>query len=219
MKLNQTQVADMFNAEVKSVFVSIDTAQPVKCKKGSPAFTKATTYSNVMLLSGYEKAVNNALARQGKEANFEAKPHKWATVYKDSPIVLKHEKKGSLYLNTRFPKNIKAETEYFDENGVQVTYEDVEPYMLSSEKKETKVKAKEAQTKAQGLEVSNVDQDAVKQAITDLETAIGRSLTESEIETIKGMETFSFDGGVFARTIAFDNIKEIRYNGGVIEIV
>ncbi len=67
--------------------------------------------SNVFINFSYENAVNKALTKEGKEADFEAKPRKWGVRVPGTPLVL-HE--GAYYLTARFLDN-EPKVEYLKE--------------------------------------------------------------------------------------------------------
>jgi len=58
--------------------------------------------SNVFINFSYENAVNKALTKEGKDAEFEAQPRKWGQRVPGTPLVLHN---GAYYLTARFLNN------------------------------------------------------------------------------------------------------------------
>ena len=71
--------------------------------------------SNVFINFNYQNSVNRALAKEGKEAEFEAQPRKWGERVTGTPLVLYN---GKYYLEARFLNN-EPKVEYFH-NGAPI---------------------------------------------------------------------------------------------------
>ena len=98
-------------------------------KKG---ITKRTKY-NVLLNTVYANMVNNQLVREGKEANFKAKPNWFEPVFdtNNGSIVRNKKKHEDLYLEVAVNS---AETFEYFVNGVQATLEQLETIKKFKEK-------------------------------------------------------------------------------------
>ena len=90
-------------------------------KKG---VTKRTKF-NVLLNSVYSNMVNNQLEREGKEANFKAKPNWFEAVFdtQNGSIVRNRNKHEDLFLKVAVNS---AETTAYFINGIEATAEEVE---------------------------------------------------------------------------------------------
>lgn len=104
-------------------------------------------------LRDYETAVNNAKERDEQERTFEVQERKWGTHWNGSPLIIVH--KGRLYLQVRLTKNTVSEATFKDSLGNEYAYEDIERYLLSADRRETKHKSKVATAERQGLEVED----------------------------------------------------------------
>lgn len=98
-------------------------------KKG---VTKRTKF-NVLLNSVYSNMVNNQLEREGKEANFKAKPNWFEAVYdtENGSIVCNKNKKEDLFLKVAVNS---AETTAYFVNGIEATAEELETIKKFKEK-------------------------------------------------------------------------------------
>jgi hypothetical protein len=75
---------------------------------------KKVQKSNVFINFKYENSVNKALAKEGKEADFEAQPRKWGVRVAGTPLILFKDK---YYLEARFLNN-EPKVEYFHEGKI-----------------------------------------------------------------------------------------------------
>jgi hypothetical protein len=80
--------------------------------------------SNVFINFNYQNSVNRALAKEGKEADFEAKPRKWGVKVPGTPLVT-HE--GRYYLEARFLNN-EPSVKYLME-GQEIEKDLLKPYI------------------------------------------------------------------------------------------
>jgi len=95
--------------------------------------------SNVFINFNYQNSVNKALAKEGKEADFEAHPRKWGERVPGTPLILH---KGEYYLEARFLANEPKVRYMLD--GQDIDKSEIEAYLP---KKNT-----ESLKESQGLE-------------------------------------------------------------------
>ena len=96
-------------------------------KTGNPYHERITKKqkSNVFINFDYAKSVNRALTKEGKEADFEAKPRKWGERLTGTPLVFH---KDEYYLEARFLNN-EPKVEYFLDNTESVDKEVFESFL------------------------------------------------------------------------------------------
>ena len=103
----------------------------VKVKKGMPEFKKCTVM-NVRTGIDYDNLKSVKDKRESGELPEENQGLPWGE-WEEFPILIKH--KEVLYARLYPAPDCTMEVEYFDSTGHSVTYEEVEPYMLASEKR------------------------------------------------------------------------------------
>jgi hypothetical protein len=114
----QTTSATIFANPTSAVVIAIDQPALVDMlmkNKGATAVTLVTRTEttlpcvykvarvNGMIGFRYENSVNNQLDREGKEADFVAKPRKWGTHIEGTPLV---EHKGNYYLELKVENSL-----------------------------------------------------------------------------------------------------------------
>jgi hypothetical protein len=103
----------------------------------------------IATFKSYGNAVNNKREASGQERTFTPQPRKWGSYVEGSYIVVEH--KGNYYLAFRINKNSKVSVRYFDGNGNERTYEEVECVLGSGDKRSTKQKSRQASADKQGV--------------------------------------------------------------------
>lgn len=106
-------------------------------KTGNPYFGKVKKVAVVGGLIGtdYQAGVNRQLSREGKDANFTAKPRKWGVRDSEHRFVIHH--KGEVYLSVK-PQQTNAKTRFFNtETGEEIAKESLKPFLQESKKPNT----------------------------------------------------------------------------------
>jgi hypothetical protein len=106
-------------------------------KTNNPYFGKVKKVAHVGGLIGtnYENSVNNQLNREGKDANFTAKPRKWGVRDSEHRFIIHH--KGEVYLSVK-PQQTNAKTRFFNtETGEEIAKETLKPWLQESSKPAT----------------------------------------------------------------------------------
>lgn len=119
----------------KGTFAKVNYIRPCKVRKGSPEIIKTTTINNCRIGARYD-ALKSTMEAKGvttvKEAqalNTGLNGMSWIQY----PTILKSDKTGKQYVRIETNKNTKFNTTY-TMNGKEVTKQEVEPYLLASEK-------------------------------------------------------------------------------------
>ena len=120
-----TQVINFIGAINKGTFgTTLATLTiPTMNKKGNPFYgrvQKATLYENIALGYGYENTINNRLAREGKESNFDSrKPFGRSWVKGFENLLLCSDKNPTQYYlrTTRLPNTYIKEVYFIDGRG------------------------------------------------------------------------------------------------------
>ncbi len=120
--LTKTELVDLLSKIKGTTFVSIETTTVPKLKSGNP-FSNLKKVSKVSGAIGfnYSNSINNALAKEGKEKDFEAKPRKWGEKVVGTPLV-KHKDKFYLEMKAQ-----NGQSDYFNNQG-RVSKEDIKPW-------------------------------------------------------------------------------------------
>lgn len=119
----------------KGQFANIEYARPCKVKKNAPSIEKMTKAYNVRIGAQYDalktthEAKGVTTTEEAHAVNNGLNGMEWV-VY---PYILKSVKSGKEYLRLETAKNTRFETVY-TMNGKVVTKEEIEPYLLASEK-------------------------------------------------------------------------------------
>jgi len=126
-------VGEMYKLD-RSKIVTLHTYTDARAKKTNNPFPnkKIWKYSIVNGLFGvnYENCVNNQLAREGKEADFDAAAPVWGEKVNESRVLEDHVKTdGSFNLYFAFNPRNHLSTKYFDDDGNELTKEEVEPFL------------------------------------------------------------------------------------------
>lgn len=98
---------------------------PSMRKGGNPWYGRIVkrSYVNGLIGFNYQNSVNNALIRQGEEADFTAGPRAWGERIDGTPLVY-HE--GQYYLEVKVQRST---SEYFTMEGERVDECEVRPYL------------------------------------------------------------------------------------------
>jgi hypothetical protein len=126
-------------------------------KTPNPYLGRATkkVVSNLFIGFNYTNSVNKALAKEGKEADFEAAPRRWGARIKGTCLV---EHKGNYYLECRFMNAV--DPEYFLD-GVASTKETFAAFMPE----------KAVNASRQGLEEEIIIRDYKLASIAEIKVA------------------------------------------------
>lgn len=120
--LTKNELIDLLSKVKGTTFVSIETTTVPKLKSGNP-FSNLKKVSKVSGAIGfnYQNSVNNALTKEDKEKDFEAKPRKWGEKVVGTPLV-KHKDKFYLEMKAQ-----NGQSDYFNDQG-RVSKEDIKPW-------------------------------------------------------------------------------------------
>lgn len=120
--LTKNELIDLLSKVKGTTFVSIETTTVPKLKSGNP-FSNLKKVSKVSGAIGfnYQNSVNNALAKEDKESDFESKPRKWGEKIAGTPLV-KHKDKFYLEMKAQ-----NGQSDYFNDQG-RVSKEDIKPW-------------------------------------------------------------------------------------------
>jgi hypothetical protein len=129
-------------------------------------------------LKDYEVAVNNAKERNEQERSFDTQERKWGRHWQGSPIVIEHN--GRFYIQIRLTKKSIGQSVFVDSMGNKYEYEDIEKYLLSKDKRETKHRSKVATAERQGLEV----EESVQVRDIPLDTIVSLAYAKEVYEVI-----------------------------------
>lgn len=119
----------------KGHFATVQYSRPVKVKKGAPMITKVTRARQIRIGAQYDalksvqiaKGVTNT--KDAHKLNTGLRGFEWINY----PTILKSIKTGDQYVRVETNSNSKFETTYIM-NGKVVTKQDIEPYILASER-------------------------------------------------------------------------------------
>jgi hypothetical protein len=139
----QNQVINVNRMELVRQLMQLTSATPatfvaiteVKLNKSNPYFGRIQKKqrSNVFINFDYENSVNKALLKEGKVADFKAKPRAWGNRIPNTPLILH---KNTYYLEARFLKN-EPIVEYFLDNE-PVDKADIQDYLPKDKIEESK---------------------------------------------------------------------------------
>lgn len=119
----------------KGHFATVQYSRPVKVKKGAPMITKVTRARQIRIGAQYDALKSVQIAKgvtnteDAHKLNTGLKGFEWV----DYPTILKSIKTGDQYVRVETNSNSKFETTYIM-NGKVVTKQDIEPYILASER-------------------------------------------------------------------------------------
>lgn len=134
--LTHTQFANKLARLKGSSFVYLETDGLFKDmnKKGNPYFNEVRKHTKQTILSGfnYGNAVNNRLAKLGKEANFEPKERVWGR--KVGTALIEH--KGSFYIEGQGINCIESRYVEAEDNTTPISKEELKPFFNARKKKE-----------------------------------------------------------------------------------
>jgi len=199
VSITSQRLADTLHSATPNLFGSVLVCKPIDTYKNKEkaalyAAKFGTLYKEYSItgfttLKNYENAVNNALERDEQEREFEVSDHKWAKPYKGSHIIIEHKTNGRLYLNIRLTKNAQGKSKWLDSKGKEYTYEEVEPFLKSPDRRETKRKSIAATAAHQGLE----EEDSVQIRAIPLDTIktlkYGGTVYKTVPETVGAVST------------------------------
>ncbi len=112
--VNRDQLIKILMGITGSTFATITAETEAKMNKtNNPYYGEVTkvTEATVNINFNYQNAVNNARAKEDKEADFVAQPRKWGQHVPGTPLILHN---GAYYLEARFLKN--TSTTYYHKN-------------------------------------------------------------------------------------------------------
>lgn len=120
----------------RGTFARVSWSRPCKVKKNTPAIIKTVTANNVRIGAQYDAL---ASTKKAKGVNTTEEAHRLNTGLKGMswvvyPTILKSDRTGKEFLRMETAKNSKFTTEY-SIDGRKVNREDIEGYLLASEKK------------------------------------------------------------------------------------
>ena len=119
----------------KGHFATVQYSRPVKVKKGAPMITKVTRARQIRIGAQYDALKSVQIAKgvtnteDAHKLNTGLKGFEWVNY----PTILKSIKTGDQYIRVETNSNSKFETTYIM-NGKVVTKQDIEPYILASER-------------------------------------------------------------------------------------
>ena len=119
----------------KGRFATVQYSRPVKVKKGAPMITKVTRARQIRIGAQYDALKSVQIAKgvtnteDAHKLNTGLKGFEWVNY----PTILKSIKTGDQYIRVETNSNSKFETTYIM-NGKVVTKQDIEPYILASER-------------------------------------------------------------------------------------
>jgi len=116
------------------------------------ALYKVYSITSMQTLENFEKSVNNAKVRNGFDADYEMGERQWGRHWMGSPLVVVNNSEDRFYLHIRTNSNSAYKSAYIDANGVEHSYETVEPFLLSGDRKEAKERSRVATAERQGLD-------------------------------------------------------------------
>jgi hypothetical protein len=128
--INHATLLSLF-AQVKgATFATLITETVPKLKKtgNNLGHVRKVSRVNVCLGFQYDNAVNRQLGREGQEGDFVAAPRQWGV--KVTPMIVEHKEK--FYLETKVEKSL--DSQYIDENGEEIPFELVEPFLPARRK-------------------------------------------------------------------------------------
>lgn len=129
--ITKQELRDMLlNARRGANIVSIETETTPRMRKtDNPYAGRLVKQSKIngMINWYYENAVNNQREREGKNADFEAKPRRWGSRIHGTPLV---EHKGKYYLELKV-ENRYGKT-YIDDQGNEVPQEEIDEFLYNS---------------------------------------------------------------------------------------
>jgi hypothetical protein len=175
---NQPQGVTMTNITANTIreaitnkgatFFSATTVTDARLKKTGNPFGKVLKHSRVNGIIGfdYEAGVNRLAAKEGKEAR-EAKPRAWGEISEDKIFV---EHKGATYLRTRIERTLEEPRYFREDNGEELTKEQVAPFLPAKRKSSTQA----------DLEGEIVECDYKLESLTQLK--LGGQVLTTEIE-------------------------------------
>ena len=113
-----------------ATFATLITETVPKLKKtgNNLGHVRKVSRVNVCLGFQYDNAVNRQRTREGADNDFEAAPRQWGV--KVTPMIVEH--KGRFYLETKVENSLG--TQYIDEDGKEIPFAIVEPFLPSRSK-------------------------------------------------------------------------------------
>lgn len=194
-----------------NLFGAVNVRKQIKLRKSAMAdaaekFTgvlyKEYSIKGFATLKDYETAVNNAQERDGQERTFQVSERKWGRHWQGSEIVIEH--KGRLYMQIRTTKNSISESTFVDSAGNEYTYEEVEPFLLAGDKRDTKKRSREATAEKQGVSV----EDSVKIFDIPFDTIVSLSYAKATYEV--GAEAEGAMAALVSEVEEMDAIAELE---------
>jgi len=147
MDVTHQQLAEALKNARPNLFGSIEAIREVKLlKRGANPFPNGKMYKRYRIVNtmtfgrgSYASAIQNEHAKQGQQVVWESRPRSGMHFWDDSRVILVHNTDISRkYISLRQVRNTAFECQYVDSQGHVHEYENIEPYMLKSEKRETR---------------------------------------------------------------------------------
>ena len=134
--MNITHDKDVFTKFVEKFpghgWASVLTVTEPKMRKTGNPYNKITKISRRVMGIGYEYPVqvNNEREREGIQEEYKPQPLKWGKFVEGSKTLIEH--KGNKYVRLSDNSNTPSVSKYYDENGNEVAYEDIKPFLQTS---------------------------------------------------------------------------------------
>lgn len=123
--LTTEQLRSLFLDQRGNTFLTVTTRTPTRVRKDCP-WEGVVTVASINGAAGthYEAAVNRQRAREGNEADFQAKERGWGIRIEGTPLV---EHKGKCYLTITVRKTLSRR--YLDAGGQEISPDAIAPYL------------------------------------------------------------------------------------------